>query len=400
MPVINCPNCGLVWRTADRDGAYSVQCHDCGTAVKVNTPSSTERMPRSRPQPVAPPVAVPPPFEDTRTVREAPPPVAAPPRPSQPRPRQRSRRDDYEPASGSSAGIVLVIASAGIACLLVVGVVVWLAWPSSQGEDTPASTRLASAKTDPPQSEPAKPAQPPKENPPRQRDPAPRDNPRPRNPAPRPRDPAPPAPKEQDQPTKDADFNRVFAELKSQDAFARQRAADQLCKIPPNEKREEVVKLLLEMFDESNGWPRNAGIQALGYWGTKDNGPAVMKMLDHGDIWTRKTAITALGRLNYEPAAPAIADRMTDALLRGEVTAALKMLGPAAEKPVLRYLEPKGVQEIFLCRDTCDLLKDIGTRQSVPKLESLVASNDIHIRVQVRPTAEAALKAIKQREMK
>jgi hypothetical protein len=68
-------------------------------------------------------------------------------------------------------------------------------------------------------------------------------------------------------------------------------------------------------------------------------------------------------------------------------------MGPMAETEVLAFMTK---QQPFQKQDTIRLLKDIGTQQSVPDLQALVASNDIIL----RPLAQEALDAIMKRSKK
>jgi S1-C subfamily serine protease len=221
--------------------------------------------------------------------------------------------------------------------------------------------------------------------------PAAGDNARPQQPAP---SPAPPKEPDPSKPLTEEEFKQILADLKGPDPRQRQRAADLLAKAPPNAHREEVAKILEAMLDDPDGWPRNAAAQALGFWGSKTNGPALTKLVAHKDVWTRRTALIALGRLKYEPAAEPIADRLADLGDRGSAAEALKALGPAAEKPVLKYLEH---ESIFVRREAFGVLKEIGTANSIPKLQTLAANKSDRRGSQM---AEEALKAIQERQKK
>lgn len=146
MPVITCPSCGLVWRTAEREGAYTVRCHDCGMTVAVHNHGATEQMPRSHPQPAA---SSPPPFEEIRTLREAPPPPQPAPAPARTAPSER-RRQPRPRQRDSGPSMLLIVGLIVFGALLIFGAVVWLALPTSGDRDQPARSTTLAANSGPP----------------------------------------------------------------------------------------------------------------------------------------------------------------------------------------------------------------------------------------------------------
>src|SRR5207244_1590321 len=79
------------------------------------------------------------------------------------------------------------------------------------------------------------------------------------------------------------------------------------------------------------------------------------------------------GALKDERAAEPLAGCLGDFQLRGHAVVALKALGPAAEKAVLRLLEHP---DVGIRVRACGILQEVGTRASVPALEK--AAKDDH----------------------
>src|SRR5439155_25666052 len=101
---------------------------------------------------------------------------------------------------------------------------------------------------------------------------------------------APPAEAKPEQPAA-GELDRLLAELKSADAHVRTRAANRLFRLIPNERRDEVAKALEELTTDSNGWPRNAAIEALGFWGRPETAPKIIELVSQQDVLARKAAM-------------------------------------------------------------------------------------------------------------
>jgi hypothetical protein len=177
-------------------------------------------------------------------------------------------------------------------------------------------------------------------------------NPPPANPVPA----APPAP---------LDINVALADLKAPSPFARRKAADHLAKATPNERRADVTQALVGMINDSDHWVRQSVLRALAVWGTPDNLEAIAQALDHQDIFTRKVALEALGAFKDEKSAELIAQRLPKE--RFDASRALLKLGPVAEKATIKQLSNP---EWTVRMEACKILKVIGTRESLPSLET------------------------------
>lgn len=176
--------------------------------------------------------------------------------------------------------------------------------------------------------------------------------------------------------------------LKSISANRRADGVRKLKEALPDERRGEVVKALEPLLTDANLSLRKEAIEALAVWGDKESLPLLLKAMRDKD--TRKAAMLALGRLKDERAAEPIAERLDDIFERGEAVEALKRMGPAAEKAVLARLHHR---DALVRQTVCDLLKEIGTDESVPALEKVVAEKNAF----VSPKAKEAIEAINAR---
>jgi hypothetical protein len=207
----------------------------------------------------------------------------------------------------------------------------------------------------------------------------------------------PPPPLTERRPLTKGEMDQTLAALKSSNAFHRKDAAERLTQADPKESREQVTKALEPLLEDPDHFTRQAGIKAMGMWGTKDSVPPLLKLLKHPDVFTRRSAIEALGNLKDERAAVPVAECLLDSNTRGEAGKALEAIGPKAEKEVIKFLKH---DNIFLRANACGILKIIGTKESIKPLQQILRNPDIHNQTHVAPTAREALLAIKGREQK
>jgi hypothetical protein len=86
---------------------------------------------------------------------------------------------------------------------------------------------------------------------------------------------------------------------------------------------------------------------------------------------------------------PALIQCFRKGIRRDRAARALRTVGPAAEKAVLELVTD---QDVGVRMDAVEILKDIGTEQSLPTLQRLAAGNDIFTKRHARD-AVAAIKA-------
>jgi predicted Zn finger-like uncharacterized protein len=182
---------------------------------------------------------------------------------------------------------------------------------------------------------------------------------------------------------------KALFDLKAGDSFRRADAARRLKDMLPDERRGEVARALGALLNDPNDFTRDNVIEALGVWGSKENVPALLQALN--DERTRSAAIRALGQLKDERAVEPLAERLTNFFDRHEASEALKAIGPTAEPALIKRLHH---HDEDVRREACQILKVIGTRQSIPELEKVAAEKDFLL----TRAAEEAIRAITARQ--
>jgi predicted Zn finger-like uncharacterized protein len=190
----------------------------------------------------------------------------------------------------------------------------------------------------------------------------------------------------------DADpITRAVAALKSDDIFSQANAARAMEKTPVKEaRRAEVVQALKGVLDNRRPLvPRTEAARALGIWSTRAEVPYFLDLLDDHDGGVREAAILALGKLKDGRAADALCRQLKDGFHRDMASQALKEIGPAAERAVLRQLD-SGDTGIRI--EACRILKVIGTKASHPALRKLARDEDDHVADAAREALPAAVR--------
>lgn len=148
--------------------------------------------------------------------------------------------------------------------------------------------------------------------------------------------------------------------------FHKEEAMRGLKAIQPDERREEVSRVLERQLNHELPSMRQCAAEALVVWGTKENVPSLIRALDDDWPFVSRAAAEALARLKDE----------------------LRALGPAVEMAVAERLRH---EDASVRRAACKLLQDIGTQQSISALEN--ATKDFFTEKEAR----AAIQAIKAR---
>lgn len=187
---------------------------------------------------------------------------------------------------------------------------------------------------------------------------------------------------------------RALEDLKSPDKNRKKAGAERMAKVYKivPDRREEIAKALEAVALEKDFWSQRAAIAALNLWAGPENAPGLIKLLDAVDWPVRNTISPILGRLKDPAAAPALAKLLPGLGERGPASAALKAIGPPAEKAVIPFLTHK---DAWAASEACHILKEIGTEASVAPLQELLKGKPDFM---VGPAANAALKAIQERK--
>jgi hypothetical protein len=184
---------------------------------------------------------------------------------------------------------------------------------------------------------------------------------------------------------------KAIHDLKSPNFTRRLEAARRLKSMAPNERRAEVARALQDaMAKDTNTFSRQEVVAALAVWGDKDSVPALLNALSDENPFTRKAVMHALVRFKDERACEPLAQRLEDIADRQEAVAALKAMGPMAEKAVLKQLESP---DHWVSWEACKVLRVIGTKESLPALQRAAERGEAF----VPDEARGAIRAIQAR---
>jgi hypothetical protein len=128
------------------------------------------------------------------------------------------------------------------------------------------------------------------------------------------------------------------------------------------------------MLADSEMFPRTASVKAYIHWAGKDGLPVLYQFLRTSNCFISKNIIIeALPKLDGVKAAEVIASKLPELLARGAVVKAMQEIGPEGEPFVQDYLRhpDAGVR-----KETCKILKVIGTNKSLPGLRALLTDGN------------------------
>ena len=202
-----------------------------------------------------------------------------------------------------------------------------------------------------------------------------------------------PPPPPQSQEITAPEITRLMADIKSDDALARQAAARQLSMSGRTlEASPELLALAAKLSTDRDDTVRQAGQTLLANHGTREHVPLLVRALkEASDSSVRMTIAKGLGRLEdpraAEPLAELVASGQSDrsSFFHGDtaVSEALIKIGPPAEPAVVALLKEKHTETRIVA---CHILKQIGSRKSLPALKELTGNP-------VKELSEAAAEA-------
>lgn len=171
---------------------------------------------------------------------------------------------------------------------------------------------------------------------------------------------------------------RALADLQSTKDYEKHRGLDQLTSLSPDDRRAEVLSAVNEVIERgANTWIRDTALKAYLAWAEHEQ--AVTKLLDllsQSEKVSQRAVITALGNLRDERAIIPLAERLANFSYRSPASTALQAIGPAAEATLRKYLEHPDAQ---VQREVCKILGAIGTKASVPDLETAAGSSQRNV---------------------
>ena len=187
-----------------------------------------------------------------------------------------------------------------------------------------------------------------------------------------------------------AELRRALIDLKSADSGRKQRATALLAGAKPTESEHEVVAALIPVLGDANWAVRQNAARALGVWTAPEAYQPLVKALDDSQSSVRWAVIDALSHRKDAPTAAVLTNQMSHGMDIQQAGQALRAIGAAAEAAAAGLLGDRNQQVRY---EACRVLKEIGTRQSVPALTSAASDADGVMAM----LAEEALNAIDAR---
>jgi hypothetical protein len=193
-------------------------------------------------------------------------------------------------------------------------------------------------------------------------------------------------------PGADADaVAKALFDLKSIDYHRRMKALERLKDQKPDGRREEVLKAVDSLLHDPHPPYHDAAMDVIVIWAPDQAVTILLPLLSDVHMFPHKHLMQILGRLKDARAIEPLTACLGDPIEATDAVTELKQFGPAAEKSVAKRLTERNGR----AREAaCDLLKDIGTKESLPALE--VVAQDKKDRA-LASRATEAIKAIRAR---
>jgi predicted Zn finger-like uncharacterized protein len=177
---------------------------------------------------------------------------------------------------------------------------------------------------------------------------------------------------------------RALYYLKARQGHRRMDALGKLGHAAPDHRRPEVTRAVEPLLHDPDFGVRHSALRAFCAWAGKENVPTLLNMLKNKD--TRRDAVLTLGRLRDERAVEPLADCLEDFFVRHDAGVALKGYGPAAEGALVKRL---GHRDHDVRWAACEILRETGTRASLPALEQVAADPEAGLRSRAREAIDA-----------
>jgi HEAT repeat protein len=190
--------------------------------------------------------------------------------------------------------------------------------------------------------------------------------------------------------TGDSELDRALADVEA-GWPAWQNGAGKLAGMQPNAHRAVVAQKLAAQADAADRNKRHAMLRALVVWATPNEVPVLIKALDDENVFARHDVLGAIGKFRDERTLAPVVRCFQEDPTRGPAAQALRDMGAMAEMEVLALLDIRDTGP--LRRDVVNVLKDVGTQQSVPALQAVATGKDAI----VARSAREALNAIAAR---
>jgi predicted Zn finger-like uncharacterized protein len=178
----------------------------------------------------------------------------------------------------------------------------------------------------------------------------------------------------------DRQLEQTLADVADPKVSRSRTALEYLARLRPDAaNRTKVSKALNAPLLDANKEIREAALDAVQVWGTKENTATLVKALGtamSGGPGRNARIVEILGTLQDPTAAPALALGLTCPPERLAVGKALKAIGPGAEDAVIPYVQSRdGLARI----EACSILADIGTAKSLDPLKTAMNAYDLDL---------------------
>ncbi|MCA9065012.1 MAG: trypsin-like peptidase domain-containing protein [Planctomycetaceae bacterium] len=160
-------------------------------------------------------------------------------------------------------------------------------------------------------------------------------------------------------------------------------------------KRAQVLQICRNHRQNSNSPVRNAALEAFCVWAGSTETEEVRKIVETDDnslFQERKVAIKKLAELAGADAVETLLHATSNILFREAVREALIQIGPAAEPGILEGFDR--ITDSWAKKEVIEVLQKIGTKASIPMLETISNSKDFLL----KSSAAQALDAIRARQ--
>ncbi len=188
----------------------------------------------------------------------------------------------------------------------------------------------------------------------------------------------------------DADpVTKSLLQLQGGDDFKKKEAVKRLERTFPTDRREEVVRALLPLLDDDDGFFVSDVIKALGTWQTPEVVPALIARIDDNRGFVGSQAIKTLGKIKDPRALDALASALKEHQFEAED--ALKAYGTAAEPaliPLLSNADP------HMRRKALDILKEVGGMDTLKAMRDLPPDPDFGVKVHAKNVWDALVERV------
>lgn len=184
---------------------------------------------------------------------------------------------------------------------------------------------------------------------------------------------------------------KSLVEITEGDPHRRKQAVERLRRIVPDQRVNEVVRTLIPLLMDDDGFLASEAIKTLAIWKSPDGVTALIRGMDDDRFFVRKEAIRALGKIGDPRAVePMMAHWKKD---DHEVEESLKAMGPAAETGVLARIADG---DPHTRRRICDILAVIGGQATLRTMQRMRPDPDVGVQVASRNAWRAIVARVGQ----